>query len=378
MKIIDAHVHVSPEIRPEDLAAFLTRTGTDGAVLQAVSHSRCLSLIPTALVMKHQFPDRFFVFGAPDRTLYYTAGEALGAEQAAWFARMRSCGVDGIKLLEGKPQMRKSLPIPDFDAPCWEAFWTMAEEEQIPILWHVNDPESFWSRDVSPWLVRQGWAYDDSFIDNEEQYRQVLCVLDRHPKLRVVFAHFFFLSAQLERLSAIFDRYPNVMVDLTPGIEMIENFSAAPDAARAFFAAYGDRICYGTDIGGRCILTNEGEPFNEAECLRRPEIVRAFLTGTEESRIESDGAYLIGREPFTMRPLGLCGERLDAILSGNIERQIGSAPLPVDPEAVLEDCAILREKMIDMTELLPDFSPSTAVVDLAERYFMKAVYEEYV
>ena len=54
MKIIDAHIHYSPQTGPEFLTAILDRTGTDGAVIQAVSHSRCLSLIPGALVMKDE------------------------------------------------------------------------------------------------------------------------------------------------------------------------------------------------------------------------------------------------------------------------------------------------------------------------------------
>ena len=97
----------------------------------------------------------------------------------------------------------------------------------------------------------------------------MLSVLARHPRLRIVFAHFFFMSAQLDRLSGILDRYENVSVDLTPGIEMYENFSAAPERARAFFVRYADRIIYGTDIGGRCVLMGEDKAFDEAENLRR-------------------------------------------------------------------------------------------------------------
>lgn len=320
--IIDAHVHCSPEITPERLAEFLTRTGTDKAVIQAVSHSKELTLIPIAMKMKTLEPGRFWVFGAPDRTLYGAAGDRLGEMQRDYIRRMLDDGMDGVKLLEGKPQMRRALPIPDFDDACWEPFWAFLEEEQVPVMWHVNDPEGFWGKDTNPWLVSQGWTYDDSFINNEEQYRQVLEVLRRHPGLRVIFAHFFFLSAQPDRLSDILDRYPSVMVDLTPGIEMYESFSARPQETADFFRKYHDRICYGTDIGGRCILTNEGQAFNEKECLRRPEIVRTFLTGKEECVIESDGAFLIGRKPFVMKPLGLEGKQLEEIFSGNILRML--------------------------------------------------------
>ena len=257
MKIIDAHIHYSPQTGPEFLTSFLDRTGTDGAVIQAVSHSRCLSLIPGALVMKDRNPSRFYVFGSPDLSGYYLNADTLGEHFAAYTAHVLRAGCDGVKLLEGKPQMRKTVPIPDFDLPCWEPFWEYAEKEAVPILWHVNDPETNWAPNPSPWLKQQGWWYDETYINNEQQYAQVFRVLERHPALKIIFAHFFFFSAQLDRLDDLMSRYPNIMVDLTPGIEMYENFSADFHRTQAFFEKYHDRIADGTDIGGRCILTNE-------------------------------------------------------------------------------------------------------------------------
>ena len=318
MKRIDCHVHVSPEISPDALVCFLDRTQTDGAVLQAVWHSRLGSLAPLAMQLKKQFPGRFFVFGAPDASLYHSAASAIGKAQLAYLEPLLDSGMDGVKLLEGKPYMRKVHPIPAFDAECWEPFWDYMEQNAVPITFHVNDPETFWSNVPDPWLVKQGWQYDASYINNEEQYAEIERVLNRHPKLKLILAHFYFMSGQLTRLSALLDAYKNIAVDLTPGIEMYENFSGQPDKAAAFFARYHDRICYGTDIGGRCILTNEGYPFNERENLRRPQIVRAFLEDAFETRIESDGEYLVNRKPFVLKPLGLTEERLTEIYSRNI------------------------------------------------------------
>ena len=104
---------------------------------------------------------------------------------------------------------------------------------------------------------------------------------------------------------------------------MYENFSAAPERARAFFARYADRIIYGTDIGGRCVLMGEDKAFDEAENLRRPEIVRAFLTLTGEEEVASDGHFLIKRPPFTMRGPGLSDAALSAVLGGNFARLAG-------------------------------------------------------
>ena len=319
MTFFDAHLHISPEFTGDRVLAFMDRTATDKAVLQAVYHTKAGPLAPEALRMKRAHPDRLRVFGAPDARLYFTAAERIGAAEIEYLKPLLDAGMDGIKLVEGKPQMRKMYPIPAFDSEAWEPFFAFLEENRIPLTWHVNDPAHFWSKDVSPWLIRQGWAYDETFIHNETQYSEVLHVLERHKNLRAIFAHFFFMSDSLERLSGILDRYKEVRLDLTPGIEMYENFSAAPGSSAAFFEKYGDRILYGTDIGGRCILTNEGCPFNEKENLRRPEIVRYFLTGSEDRRICADGDYLIDREPFIMKPLALRGERLEKIAGKNLE-----------------------------------------------------------
>ena len=155
---------------------------------------------------------------------------------------------------------------------------------------------------------------------------------------------------------------------------MYENFSCNYENTAAFFAKYHDRIVYGTDIGGRCILTNEGEPFNEAENLLRPRIVQDFLTMTGEKQIVSDGNFLHDRAPFQMRGLGLPEDRLREILGENIRRLIGGEPKPVDPDKVLELCARLREKMVVMTGIDPEYRPDVSQVENAERWFCNKIY----
>lgn len=316
--IIDGHVHNSAQVDNDYLADFLKHTNTDKACIASCAHSKLISLTPLALELKSKYPDKFFVFSAPDVTAYKTHIDDLGLYQARYCENLIRKGCTGIKLLEGKPQMRKMYPIPDFDLPCWEPFFSWAEEKQIPILWHVNDPENFWDYKNAPaFAISQGWLYDDSYVNNEDQYRQVLNVLNKHPKLRVDFAHFFFMSNQLDRLSKILDSFVNVKVDLTPGIEMYENFSKNIEETKAFFEKYHNRIIYGTDIGGRCVLMGEEKEFDELENLRRPEIVRTFLTSNQDILIKSDGHYIIDRNPFVMKCLNLNNNRLKEIFSDN-------------------------------------------------------------
>lgn len=369
IKMIDGHVHCAQQVDPAALEAVLTRTGTDMANIAACAHSRALSLTPQALAMKKLWPGRFYVFGSLDVSEYYLHPDTLGAHMAQYAVRMAQAGCDGIKMLEGKPQMRKKYPVPPFDDARWEAFWAWAEETGTPILWHVNDPENFWDLEHAPaFAIQQGWLYDDSYVNNEAQYAEVLNVLARHPALKIDFAHFFFMSAQLDRLDAILARYANVRVDLTPGIEMYENFSAGIDRARAFFDRWHDRIIYGTDIGGRCILMGEDKPLDERENLHRPEIVREFLTLDGEREIASDGHFLIKRAPFTMRRLALSGERLGEILGGNFVRFAG-VPRAADAAAVLDECARLRARLGEMDAKYPDFTPDYSVVGYAEQVF---------
>lgn len=372
IKIIDGHVHPSESFGGGDIAAFFAAHSpmTDAVSLCTVAHSRFLSLTPSALAAKAMHPESTFVFSSLDMSEYYLHSDTLGARMAECGERLIAMGCDGIKMLEGKPQMRKMHPIPDFDAPVWDAFWAWAEEKQVPILMHINDPENFWDAANAPaFAVQQGWLYDESYVNNEAQYAQMLAVLARHPRLCISFAHFFFMSAQLDRLAAILDEYENVRVDLTPGIEMYENFSRDIDAARAFFARYQRRIIYGTDIGGRCVLMGEGRAFDTAENTRRGEIVRCFLAGTEPCTIASDGHFLVNRPAFTLRPLALGADALADILSGNFERFAGAAPRAVDAAAVRRECALLRRETAALRAAVPSFVGDTAQIELAEKFF---------
>lgn len=322
--VIDGHVHYASACGDEYFADFLERTGTDMANLACITRGEGAPCNDDALALKEKYPERFFVSGGLDPAIYYRGEDGMGERLVRCVRELTERGCDGIKMLEGKPQLRRALPIPDFDRPCWEPYWAYMEREQLPLLMHVNDPASFWDRENVPdWAAKMGWFYDDSYINNEAQYRQILTVLERHPALRVTFAHAFFMSEELDRLGDILSRYENVMTDLTPGIEMFDSFSRTPEKTEAFFRRFHDRILYGTDFGSRFVYGNAGgKPFDEAENHRRHRIVRDFLTEKEPFTVDCDGHFVHDRPPFTAVPLGLEGERLDEILSGNYLRFI--------------------------------------------------------
>ncbi len=226
-KIIDGHVHYAHFSYQDSLMAIMDEAGIEKLAVVCTPDEARLSLVPDALLLKAAFPERVYVLASwishpflfhrvmPEKLLHIM-----------WMCCGNGCGWGQNDRGEGSNA--ENAAIPDFDAPVYAPYWEKMAETKMPLIFHVNDPEEFWDAEKVPaWAREMGWFYGDgTYINNEVQYRQVLNVLERHPDLNVTFAHFFFLSAQLDRLAGYFDRFPNMHVDLTPGIEMYFNFAS--------------------------------------------------------------------------------------------------------------------------------------------------------
>ncbi|MEZ4509412.1 MAG: hypothetical protein R2881_07225 [Eubacteriales bacterium] len=234
---IDSHVHFAWPVSFDSLADILRKTGASAACIAALPGTGRLDPTPEILCYKFLHPDTVFAFGCLDATVYETDPAHCGHHFMRRAKLLLRAGCDGIKLLEGKPTMRRGFPVPDFDSAAWEPFWSFAERSGIPLLWHVNDPEEFWNPATLPAFAKlSGWAYTPQDVDNEAQYKQVWNVLLRHPQLNLTLPHFFFFSAQLTRLSEWLDRFPRLRVDLAPGIELYKNLSHTPEQTRRFLS----------------------------------------------------------------------------------------------------------------------------------------------
>jgi len=366
-RILDCHIHYSLPVEPQELINVMEYTKTNIANLVIVPDKNRISSVPDALMVKYLNPTKIFVFGSLDVSQYFMHNKSVGKHFVKYVKRMLHCGCDGIKMIEGKPDVRRTVPIPDFDLPAWAPFWNFAEEIGLPILWHVNDPEEFWDESKIPsWAKSQGWFYGEKTINNEVQYTQVLTVLKRHPNLKIIFAHFFFMSAQLERLSKILDDFPNVCIDLTPGIEMYINLSTNQEAAVRFFEKYQTRILYGTDIGARCVISKESQ-INKAESMIRSNYVRTFLTKQGQFTIKSDGDFLIGMEDFELQALNLKPEITRKIFYDNFLRIVGGKPNKVNPKMVIKECKRIKKLIRIMTMIkridVANYSYADQVID---------------
>lgn len=252
-----------------------------------------------------------------------------GMDPLTQYRELMEIGFDGIKLIETKPDRAKAYKRPVCD-PLYYDFFAAAEQDGTHILWHVNDPAEFWDKDLAPeWSFTNGWFYGDgTFPGHEELYAQTLAVLDRNPKLNVTFAHFFFMSGCPERLEKLFEKYPNMAVDLTPGSEMYGNFKARAAYYKDFFTRHADRILFGTDCSDEDSVQSNAA---------RADIVYGFLTTDRPFNlweVESVG-------------LGLSEDVQDRILFGNFLRRVHETPKPVDADALKRYIAKYRHLVRD-------------------------------
>ena len=370
-KIVDGHVHYAHHSYAESLMTIMGEAGIDKLAVVCTPDEKRLSLVPDALLLKAQYPQEVYVFGGLDISPLFMAPDIAGEAFAHYVDVLIGMGADGVKMIEGKAEMRKRLPIPDFDAPGYAPYWQKMAETQMPLIFHVNDPEEFWDPERVPdWAREMGWFYGDgSYIDNEAQYSQVLNVLERHPDLNVSFAHFFFLSAQLDRLGEYFDRFPNMHVDLVPGIEMYFNFAKNAEKAREFFIKYQDRIIFGTDIGARALLSDRERGIEREESLVRIEVVSGFLENDGPFSLEHEG-FLFGGAEAVFQGIHLPDQVLEKIYFRNFEQFAGASPKLLKPEAIVEECQRLEMMIQAMAQVQPGTGGDISSAEKAVQTFL--------
>lgn len=315
--MIDGHIHYIEYMGADLLDQVVEEYQYRAVALQCIPDSAGRETLEDAWAYRERCVVPVYVFGGIRRELYDLPEQELRDALVREVKDLMAKGCTGIKMLEGKPNVRKEFPVPDFDEPVWEAYWAYLEQEQIPVYMHVNDPEEFWNpSEVSEFAKKAGWFYDETYVNNEDQYRQMQHVLERHPNLRILFPHFYFMSKQLGRLSKLLDSFRNVRIDITPGSELYYNLSEDRDQAKAFFLRYQDRICYGSDIGARVLVADKPKRLSMEESRSRVRLIREFLETKGEYPLRPDGYYICASERI-MHGLGLDESVLDKIYDKN-------------------------------------------------------------
>ncbi len=316
LRILDGHVHVFGDsldcVRDMlaiertfryDVCNFLSCEAMDDAAQNALG-----------IYLKLIAPDCYAFGGFTYRCAYDFREE---------YDRLMAIGFDGVKMIEQKPTVRRALGVPMNDGRYDELYAAM-ERDGVPLLAHVADPTENWDRARIPqWAFDAGGYYGDAaegFPGKEALTAEAEDVAARFPRLRLILAHLFFLSDDLPRLGEFMARHPAVCLDLTSGTEMYFNMGREPEAARAFFLRYQDRLIYGTD----------NMNLTDATAMENAQITcgmqERFLT--ESGTIAAWDKQTVG--------LALPEEVCRKIFRENFLRVAGRKPRPIDQNAAAE------------------------------------------
>lgn len=344
MPLCDSHIHIHYSdqldlpISVDDTCAFIKNLmeyfSFDRLNIQALTpHGPCgidYTINLKALYCKAKLNSLY----APTRQVYANANliHVFNTSRSPDFELMHQArkayeaGCDGFKLLDGKPGLRKQLGYGINDSR-YEQFLQYAEVLGIPIVLHTCDPHEQWGEWVDDAGQKHPKVYDSSFATLQQLRDELEEMLEYHPNLKLILAHFYFWAGDLDKFSAFLDRHPNVYFDIVPASEEYFDLNKDTSAAREFFIKYSDRILYGSD----------SENWHWSDDLNQYEhnfsypinLSRNFLEGKQPFRfVDNDRGEII--------PLQLEDKYLKKIYHDNFVKLYGEKPRPVVRNKVLE------------------------------------------
>jgi predicted TIM-barrel fold metal-dependent hydrolase len=317
-ELIDGHVHLFRMEHMDLLFRDLDETGISKFCMLITGRDvsdPAGEQFRLARLLQQRRPGKVFVFGGLDFSgMFDRHASTPDIEFETQLDRLIDTGYDGLKLLCGKPNHRQSMSAP-LDSEVLRPMLNKLEATGFPVLWHISDPPEFWSEQtVPPWAKKRGWWYPPGTPSKAQIDAEFANVLSRYPKLRLIWPHFGFLADHLETAAEMLDRYPNLMFDLAPGIEMYHHFTSQHERAKAFFVKYSNRIIFGSDIGMSCGWHPD-----------RARFVLRFLESDESFDPPDDPCFQPDDRP-KVQGLGLSREEIEAITCFNFVRMVGRSP----------------------------------------------------
>ena len=335
-KVYDAHVHFSFNIPLKETVEIFKAenavTGTEKLIFLSLPHHIIKGKFSTdylqnlkALYLKEEFSPNGYAFAGLIHPENHNDKKVVADMFLNQVKEYFTAGFDGIKMLEGDPNFRKTMGV-KLDSEIYDKFYSFCEENTFPITMHVANPDNNWDYDsASIYAIQQGRVYDGTYPTKKELTEEVFGIMQKHPKLRLTLAHCGFFSKHIEQAERFLGDYENTVLDITPGGEQLINMSREWDKWLPFFEKYQDRIIYGTDYYAFPKDENWQVAFN-----RRPKFVREML--------ETNGEYVYLDEKF--KGVLLSKNLRDKIYRENFVRLYGS-PRKTDYNYVVSNCRTL-------------------------------------
>lgn len=347
-KVFDAHVHYSFGLSIEETVFILKKefedTNTEKALFLSVpTHAKDMTMTfdstqnVKGLFLKKVFAPNAYAYAALEHPHYEISDDERSALYVKQAQEYYAAGYDGMKMLEGQPNIRRALKIA-LDSPVYDAYYSFLEEKGIPLTMHAANPATLWAEE-----------YDDTFPSKAQITKEVFGILKKHPKLKFTLAHFGFMSYDIKEAEA-FMAYENTTFDLTPGGEQLIEMRKSWAEWSVFFEKYQDRIIYGTD---QYAFPNNNEESWKVAFHRRPDFVKRFL-GTD------DEFTYAAKEKTQVKGVNLDKSILEKIYRKNLLALLGE-PRRID-EKYLREKAEKLLKAVPENETFPEKDDGYAIV----------------
>ena len=228
---------------------YLRRAGIAAAGILSLPDPTLVNFNPEAFAAKLAAPDRRFVFASLDYSsrLHPALGlSSISLESQTEY--LADLGADGLKMWLGKPSFQARVGL-RLDSEEVAGVYRAAAARSLPVLIHVADPEIFWAKEGS----RFGWTQTNQPDGPEaipgfsELQRQAEAVLEGNPATTFIFPHLMFRTGDLEGFTEFMRRFPNALLDLSPGLYFYGDLHRRRRQAREFFSEFRSRILFGSD-----------------------------------------------------------------------------------------------------------------------------------
>jgi predicted TIM-barrel fold metal-dependent hydrolase len=248
---IDMHAHVyakTPE-QVDKWVRMMDEAGVRKAIVMTMAYGKEFDKIHGLYA---KYPDRFEVWCGLDYSGYDKPGFGPAAVQE--LERCYQAGARGVGELGDKGKglfyCRPSALGMHLDDPRMDPLLAKCAELKMPVNIHVADP--YWM-----YLPMDGqndglmnaytWRLDNQpgIVGHAGMVDILERAVARHPKTTFVACHFANCCYDLDRLSRILDKYPNLYADISA---RYAETAAIPRFVGRFYEKYQDRLVYGTDM----------------------------------------------------------------------------------------------------------------------------------
>jgi predicted TIM-barrel fold metal-dependent hydrolase len=197
-----------------------------------------------------------------DRIVHFARLDYQGINDPGWSqkaaAELERCfraGAAGLKIAKnlGLELKNRDGSYIQSDDPRFDAVWEVCARLNKPVMIHTSDsygrflpigPENeryeagLWRSNPEGNYFKTGHPAHEAIEKARENMHA------RHPKTRFVNAHVAMLYYDMDKVTALLDRFPNADVEISASVQ---DLGRAPRLIREFFLKYQDRILFGSD-----------------------------------------------------------------------------------------------------------------------------------